>query len=218
MLKKLASIFVETDESSSKAEKAKPQPKAEPKPEVKQEMAPVVLLPGQLDQEMLKILDEAIALKNLPGFDYFEFRDSLAKMQSIPMPEEQKFMAVFATAQTLSPVSKESLISSVSHYIKVVNDKHSEFLSYIESKIKAGITAKEKKTEELNGVVAQKAKQIEELTKEINAIREEQNVLLSDVSKEKLSVQQKIAAFEATKDSLINRLQQDQQKMETYLK
>lgn len=212
MFKKFTSLFVETgDEEKKEAPKTKAPEKPTP-------IAVVPVIPGQADPEIVKIFEEAIVAGNLPGFDYFEFKDSLAKMAGMPMTEEQKYQAVFATAQVMGNVDKKSLVDSITHYVGVVNKKAVEFNKFIETSPNAEIATKEKKIADVNNTMQQKAQEIEKLTKEIQELRIGRENMLAEVSQERIAVQQKVSAFEATKADILARLQQDQQKMETYLK
>jgi hypothetical protein len=212
MFKKLANIFVDTGEEKKETPKTPEKTAPVPTPVA----TPVV--PGQIDSEIAKIFEEAISAANLPGFDYFEFKDSLSKMAGMPMTEEQKYQAVFATAQVMGNVDKKSLGDSINHYIAVINKKAVEFNKFIETSPNAEIALKEKKVADMNNTMQQKAQEIEKLTKEIQELRLSRENLLAEVSQERIAVQQKVSSFEATKTDVLAKLAQDQQKMETYLK
>jgi len=221
MFSKLASIFVEVEpKTMEKPAEKKNTPKSapvQPVPALTTVASINNSIPGQIDPDVLKMLEEAISANNIPGFDWFEFRESLTKMKGIPMTEEQMYKAVFATAQALGSVTKKSLIDSVSHYISVIEKEASKFQTFVDSNIKKVILGKKSRIEELNTVIATKVEEINTITKTIQEMKAEQDKLSVEVYNDEIGVQNKILSFEATKKDILVRLQQDQQKLETYL-
>ena len=209
---KFASAFVDLGDSDkpkiSSAQPAVVEPA--PKP-----VAPVI--PGQPDPEMIKILQEAIETSNLPGFDYIEFRDSLVRMASVPMTEEQKFQAVFATAQSVN-CTKQILLDAVDHYLKVIADKAAEFQSYVQGVEATEITAKQEAVSKLTKEIEAKADEINQLTLTIQEKRKQQDALNLEIVQAQQDIQNKKSSFEATRVLVANNLTSDRTKIDTYLK
>lgn len=210
MFGKLASIFVDTESDKPKAaSKASEPPSVTSKPVV-------TIIPGQPDQEMAKIIQDAIEASNLPGFDYIEFRDSLVRMAGVPMTEEQKFQAVFATAQSMG-VTKQILLDAVDHYLKVVDGKAAEFESFVSGVETQQVTAKEKSVADLTTTIEGEAAEINRLTISIQEHRKQQDAINLEIVQAKQDIQNKRSAFEATRAAIANNLTSDRTKIETYL-
>jgi hypothetical protein len=204
-------MFVDTGDSE-KPKASAPPPAAEPAPK------PVTsVIPGQPDPDMIKILQEAVESSNLPGFDYIEFRDSLVRMASVPMTEEQKFQAVFATAQSVS-CTKQILLDAVDHYLKVIADKAAEFQSYVQGIEATEITAKQESVTKLTTEIEAKAAEINDLTIAIQEKRKQQDALNLEVAKAQQDIQNKKSSFEASRMLVANNLTSDRTKIDTFLK
>jgi len=186
----------------SPAAVASPRPVLSPAPAPSGVSLPKVL--GQVDPDMLKILEEAIASSNLPGFDYIEFRDSLVRMQGVPMSEEQKFQAVFATAQSIG-VTKQKLLEAVDHYLGVIKAKDDEFTTYSEEVYNSKVASVEASISQLTATIDGGAAEIKRLTESIQARRKQQDELTLQV-------------LQATRDAVVGNLTADRSKIEAYLK
>lgn len=209
---RLASVFVDTESN-----KPKVAPKASEAP-ASVALKPVALvIPGQPDPEMAKIIQEAIETSNLPGFDYIEFRDSLVRMAGVPMTEEQKFQAVFATAQSMG-VTKQVLLDAVDHYLKVIGSKAAEFESFVSGVETQQVTSKEKSVTDLTTTIEGEAAEINRLTISIQEHRKQQDAINLEIVQAKQDIQNKRSAFEATRSAIANNLTSDRTKIETYLK
>jgi hypothetical protein len=212
MLGKLASLV--WDSGTPKEGAPKPPPAKEATPAATLQVAPVL---GQVDPDMLKILEEAIASSNLPGFDYIEFRDSMVRMQGVPMTEEQKFQAVFATAQSMG-VTKQVLLDAIDHYLKVIAGKDAEFSRFLEGVVTSKVTSVEATVAKISTDIEAEANEIKRLTESIQNRRKQQDELNLQLLQARQEIQNKRAAFSATRDAIVNNLTADRVKVETYLK
>jgi hypothetical protein len=202
------------DEKEKPAAKTVVATKAEPVPVPK----PIVtVVPGQADPDMIKILEDAISESNLPGFDYIEFRDSMARMSGVPMTEEQKYQAVFATAQSIG-ATKQTLLDAVDHYLKVIDGKHAEFQDFVGGIQSTEVTSKEKIVADLNSEIESEAAEIQRLTQSIQEKRQKQDATNLEIVQSKQNIQNKMSAFEASKAMIVNTLTSDKTKISTYLK
>jgi hypothetical protein len=208
---KFASMFIDTGDSDKQKTPSVEPAVVEPAPK------PVVpVIPGQPDPEMVKILQDAIEAANLPGFDYIEFRDALVRMAQVPMTEELKFQAVYATAQSM--VSKQGLLDAVDHYLKVIADKATEFQSYVQGVEATEVTAKQESVTKLTTDIEAKAAEISQLTLAIQEKRKQQDALNLEIVQAQQDIQNKKSSFEATRMLVANNLTADRTKIDTYLK
>lgn len=223
MARNFMNMFIRFDDDGD-APKPAPVDKDPPKPPsvaptitapLPRTVAPVI--PGQVDPEMAKILEDAISQSNLPGFDYIEFRDALVKMANIPMTEEQRFNAVFAAAQAIG-TTKEALINAINHYLTVVETKRVEFYRYVEGVTDAEVTSKEKALQELEQSIQKEAAQIQALTESIQKRRQQQAETNAAMATARTTIQNKVNAFEATRAALVSSLETDRSKIDTFLK
>jgi hypothetical protein len=179
-------------------------------------VAPAVPMAGAVNPEMAEMLAGAIEAADLEGFDYLEFKESLVGMASVPMTEQQKFLAVYATAQTMG-ASRGGILNSIDHYVSVIEQKKAEFAGHVEQKIAAEVTAREEKIAANNAAVEEATQQMQALTERIQTLQAENQALENEKIAESQSIQATQASFDATFNMVSGKLQEDKTKIETYL-
>ena len=228
MFGKLANLFVEIEDNkeSDKKEESKatattsetqpaPQPQQQPAtasapPPTKQ------IIPATINEEMVEFLSSAIEAANLDGFDYIEFRDSLAAMASAPMSEQQKFIAVFATACTMG-LTKEKLLDSISHYQNVIEGKKAEFAAHVEAMVAQEVTAREQLKTRKEQEISALAEQIQKAQASIAEKQQEVVTISNEINEQNLHIQQTASSFEATFGFVAGKLEEDKNKIQSYL-
>jgi len=226
MLGKLKGLFVEVEEEPKKPEapvEAAPQavPVVSGMP-VAVTAAPAQVasvappMNGTINAEMAEMLASAIEAADLDGFDYLEFKDSLTGMASVPMTEQQKFMAVFATAQTMG-LTKGSLINSIDHYLNVLAQKKAEFAGHVEQQIAAEVTARDEAIAANEQQIEQASAQMQELTAKIQELTVKNQELNNEKIQAGQNIQSTQSSFDATFGMVAGKLTEDKTKIETYL-
>lgn len=233
MFGKIASMFVDVDGS----EEPKTEEAAAPEPEKKEAApasapapaaapsastappttpAPPPFVPATVNEEMVELLSSAIEAANLDGFDYIEFRNSLAAMASAPMPEKQKFQAVFATASTMG-LTKQKLVDAIDHYQGVISNKKTEFDSHVEGMKAQEVTAREQLKEKKEQEIAALSEQIQQAQAAIAERQQEILNISNEINEQNLRIQQTSASFEATYNFVSGKLEEDKGKIQSYL-
>lgn len=229
MFSRLASMFVEVENAPTapapEAKKpAQPVPPGyaaaasvvPPTPTV--QMAPTMApaIPGAVDEKMVAFLSQAIEESNMPGFDYIEFRNALAAMASAPLPENQKYIAVFATASTMG-LTKEKLLAAIDHYQNVLDSKKKEFNAHVEQMTVQQVQKREELKAAKEAEIQTLMVQIQEAQAAIAAKQQEALEINSEIGRERLNIQQTAASFDATYNFVSGKLQGDKQKIEAYI-
>lgn len=178
---------------------------------------PVFVAPGQKDEKISAILEQAIVEANLPGPDYFEYRKSLDSLSTAPLTEEQKYTTSFVMIQAMG-LDKEKLIASVDHYLSVLDKKEAEFKVGWEKQVELNVTAKQNQIAEIEESIAADGKELERLTKVIQEKRNAQNQLSIESSQNNITYQGQLASFNTTIKPIKDRVNSDKQKMENYIK
>jgi hypothetical protein len=216
MFGKLASMFVEVDGGVSKAQ---PPPKKDPESkEPVEEPKPVETVQSigaQVDPKMLELLEDAIKNADLEGYDYLEFRNSLADMAALPMAESQKYAAVFAAVKSLT--TRDHLLSSINHYMDVLKKKSEEFSNYVSDLEVKEIGERKQKIEELSSEITLLGDELSKLQVKIQEKQLQVQTLGSEIQEKTLDINAKKSAFETTLTSVVGRLNEDKTKIETYV-
>jgi hypothetical protein len=224
MFGKLASMFVEVENAPPPQEKKPAQPAPgyaaatsvvpPTQPATVQIAAPAI--PGAVDEKMVNFLSQAIEEANIPGFDYIEFRNALAAMASAPLPENQKYIAVFTTASTMG-LTKDGLLKAIDHYQGILDSKKKEFQIQVDQMNAREVTKREDLKTAKEAEIQTLLQQIQEAQAAIAAKQQEALEINSEIGRERLNIQQTAASFEATYNFVSGKLQGDKQKIETYI-
>lgn len=81
---------------------------------------------GVADNKFIELLENMIEQNNQPGQDYFEFKQAVENMNSLPMDEKTKFQTVY-TVLSLQGCKKETLIASLDKYIQLIQGEKASF-------------------------------------------------------------------------------------------
>ncbi len=219
MFSKLTSMFVEVESAPTPVQEAKPQPTPQVSTPVTPQ-APAVItaptIPGAVDEKMVNFLLQAIEESNIPGFDYIEFRNSLAAMANNPIQEDQKYIAVFSTASTMG-LTKDSLLKAIDHYQGVLDSKKKDFQTQVEQMTAREVTKREDLKAAKEAEIQALLQQIQEAQAAIAAKQQEALEINAEIGRERLNIQQTSASFEATYNFVSGKLQNDKQKIDKYI-
>lgn len=164
---------------------------------------------GVADEKFVEMLMGVIAQNNIPGQDYFEFKQTFDAMGNLPIDERTKFITIYTTFQ-LQGCSKEALMASIDKYIAIVNSEKDNFDAELKSQKDATVTSKMNQIEEAK-------KKLEQLSKEIT----ETNAFILTTSQEVQSADLKLqmtdANFKKSVEKVIGILTADKEKINSYI-
>ena len=169
-----------------------------------------------LDDRSVEFLTGALSKNNLPGFDYIEFKQSLAALTNMEMDEETAFKSAFATAATVGP-TKDKLLKTAEHYQNVLNKEKNQFDAALKKQVDQRV--KSKQTE-----VAKLRKQVEDYRAKIQLLEEKINAAESTIEKADEVIQEAKNRIESTKDgfeltlqSILNEINKDIENIKSFL-
>jgi hypothetical protein len=211
---KIAGLFFEMDNNGS-PEATAPQQSQTQTPQVSIPATPMVSTMG-INQDMVDFLTKSIEEANLQGFDYLEFKQAVGKMMNVPMTEQQRFMAVFATAQAMG-VTVQSLTDSVDHYMSVIQKQRDGFMVSAAHATQKEVDTRMAQVATNETQIQEATRKINELTTFINQTQQENLKITQEANSEKMKIDNSIASFEATFNMMAGRLKEDKQKLVSYL-
>jgi len=174
---------------------------------------------GSFDQVMFDKLSKAIEDNNLKGNDFLEFLKALNGLASMQMDDNTKFNMVFATfASSSEGITKEQLLSSVTHYLAILAEEKVLFSKEMQVVIKNKV---EKSIQDLNtneALIKSKLNEIEKLKGEIETIKQNNQKLSIDINNIKAKVDVNKLNFDYTYNSLISQINSYKGKIETFIK
>lgn len=173
--------------------------------------------PGKVTSKFVEILLTAMDKKNLDGFDYLEFKESLKSLEKMPMDEGTRYQSAFAMAKTMGATS-EHLIKTASHYINVLQHEEKKFGQALVAQRSKQIGGREKQIKQLEAGIQQKAEHIKKLTAEIEQDQKTLQKIKSEISGAVVKVETTKNNFVASFNTLVAQIQKDIDNMKQYLK
>jgi hypothetical protein len=166
---------------------------------------------GVIDNKFVDQLTGIIEQNNIPGQDYFEFKQAIENMKSIAgMSDQQKFQTIYAVL-SLQGCTKPVILSSLDKYVALIQGEKTSFNKEMEEQYQLRVTAKLAEAESAK-------KEMESITKRMSEL----NTKILNVTQEAGAEEQKIRAteanFMASADVIINEMLSDKNKINEYLK
>jgi hypothetical protein len=156
-----------------------------------------------------KIFEDALAERNEPGPDFYEFYKTLQGVENQAIPEQQKYIMAFTGLSTMG-LTKEKAISTSNSYITEIEKQHKEFLQTMKTWETIEITDKQKASQKLAEDNIRLQQTIQE---NMNKISELNIAVASNTQKLATKTQQFNAIYEIQKNRVIDIVN----KIKTYL-
>lgn len=216
--KKILSFFIkDADEAAPKPAVASPAPlPAKPTP------APATVTnaagTGQIDKKFVEHFVNLLAKANLPGPDYFEYKQALQSMEGLGLGEEKQFQAAWASFKAMGGAKDTAILkTSADQYLGILSKDRESFLKDVEKAIKVRVGAlqdEHKKLEEANAAYAQ---QILDLQKKIDDNKNRLGQISGEVSEQTARINTNKDSFEVTYLSFVDQINGDLAKINQYL-
>ena len=172
---------------------------------------------GQVNEKFTDALFKAMEAANVDGFDYFEFKQALNNLASMPMDEATRYKSAYAMAQTMG-ATPAKLVSTASGYLDALKQEDAKFQQAANNQVQSQISNKQSQISNFDAVIKQKSEQIQKMAQEIEQHKKEMDLLKQDISQASSKVAQTKADFDATYQSLVGQIQKDIDNMKNYLK
>lgn len=164
---------------------------------------------GVADNKFIDLLEGIIEQSNQPGQDYFEFKQALENMNSLPMDERTKFQTVYSVL-SLQGCTKDVLIASLDKYVQIIQSEKTNFDAEMQSAYDAQVKSKLLKAEESK-------KELESLTKRLAELNGLILALSQEAQAEEMKIRATEANFKASADIIISEMIGDKDKINNYL-
>ena len=170
---------------------------------------PNLNLQGIADNKFIEILEQAIEANNLPGQDYFEYKQAIQNMNAIISDEKTKFLTAFVVFKQQG-CDKIKLLESADHYLQVIADEKQNFNKELndnfEEKVKMKLDQVEKCKQEL-----------ETLTKKMSELNSNIHQFSQEAQQAEMEIKAKEANFNASADIISSQIITDKDKINQYL-
>lgn len=173
---------------------------------------------GTFDSTIFEELSKAMDFANLPGPDYYEFRNAIQAQKDLPIPDNQKYAMVYSTLQASEKsFNKEKLTTSIQHYLEILDTKKKEFEEGKAANFNVTVTSKQKEVEKNDTLIQQKMEQISALNKDIQDLQLQNQELQKGVEAATVKINTVALNFDYTWLFLVNQIKDDLKKIESYI-
>ncbi len=169
-----------------------------------------------VDDKSLEMLVKVIEDNNLPGFDYYEFKRSVAMLKSMSLDEATAYKSAFQTASTLG-LTKEKLVETAQYYRNLMEKEQAQFLAALEKQYQIRVTDKQTEMDRLRDQITRHEADINRLQEEIATYKRQVSQLESSMATDSEKIETRRTGFESTLKSVVLTIDADIEKMHQYL-
>ena len=169
-----------------------------------------------LDSKSVDYLTAALAKNNLPGFDYLEFKQSLAALANLGMDESTAIKSAFATAATVG-LTKEKLIQTAKHYKQVLATEKNQFDEALVNQMNKRVNNKREEVEKLKVQIGRWKEQISKLEAQIAQSQSTIDHADENIQAEIGKIETTKTNFEYAYQSIGNQVDKDVESFNLYL-
>lgn len=216
--RKILSFFIKESEEPVKpvaiTNNTAEQPKPAPPPTV-----PNVAGTANVDRKFVDHFVSLLEKANLPGPDYFEYKQVLQNMDGLSLGEEKQFQAAWASFKAMGGVKDATILTtSADQYLAILDKDRASFLKDVEKAIKDRVGAlqdEQKKLEDSNTALSQ---QIADLQKKIEDNKNRLGQISGEVTEQSAKINANKDSFEITYASFVEQIKSDVVKINKHIK
>lgn len=161
-----------------------------------------------LDEKSISFLTDALEKNNLPGFDYIEFKQSLAALAAMNIDEATAMKSAYATAATVG-LTKKKLLDTAAHYKKILNGERDKFGKAMQNQMEKNISGKQKEVEKLKAQILKHKEKIQQLEEQIGKYQGTIDAADEKINAAKAKIDQAKDKFEFAHQSVMNQIEKD---------
>lgn len=216
--KKILSFFIKESTEPTPpapiAEKQNEQPKPAPAATV-----PNVAGTANVDRKFVEHFVGLLEKANLPGPDYFEYKQALQSMEGLGLGEDKQFQAAWASFKAMGGAKDPTVLkSSADQYLAILDKDRTSFLKDVEKAITdrvGSLQQEHKKLEESNIAFAQ---EMAALQKKIDENKNRLGQIAGEVTEQTTKINLNKDSFDVTYMSFVKQINSDLNKINKYLK
>lgn len=216
--RKLLSFFI----------KEEPQPANQPRPEPASARPATASVPpnateaasATIDPKFMDHFAGVLSKANLPGPDYFEFRDILRSLANLGLSEDKQYQAAWASFKAMSGGGADLglLTGTANQYLTALNTDRDGFLKSADAALAEKVGGLQNEQAQLQRDNEALAKQIADLQQRLSTNVERLAKIGGEVADQSQKIAQNKTSYEATFSTVTGQIKADVAKISTYLK
>jgi hypothetical protein len=173
---------------------------------------------GQVDRKFVEHFVGLLEKANLPGPDYFEYKQALQSMEGLGLGEEKQFQAAWASFKAMGGAKDTTILkSSADQYLGILIKDRESFLKDVEKAVKDRVGALQDEHKKLEDANAAYAQQIIDLQKKIDDNKNRLGQITGEVTEQTAKINANKDSFEITYLSFVDQIKSDLTKINQYL-
>ncbi len=182
-------------------------------------VVPPTVRTGEVDRKFVDHFAELLEKANLPGPDYFEFKQALKSMEGLGLNEEKQFQASWASFKAMAAGVTDTsvLTSSANHYGNVLNKDRENFLKDVEKANDDRIGSLKQESKKLQEDTKTYAQHIMDLKKKIDASNDRLEKINDEIEEQTDKINTNRDSFDLTYQSMVDQINADVEKIGRYL-
>lgn len=173
---------------------------------------------GQIDKKFVEHFVKLLEKANLPGPDYFEYKQALQSMEGLGLGEEKQFQAAWASFKAMGGAKDTTVLkTSAEQYLGILGKDRDSFLKDVEKAVKERVGSLQDEHKKLEDANAAYAQQIIDLQKKIDDNKNRLGQISGEVSEQTAKINANKDSFEVTYVSFVDQIQSDLIKINQYL-
>lgn len=190
------------------------QPKITPAPTVQNAAGT-----AEVDRKFVQHFVDLLEKGNLPGPDYFEYKQALRSMEGLGLGEEKQFQAAWASFKAMGGITDSSILkTSADQYLTILGKDRESFLKDVDRAVKervGSLNDEVKKLEDNNNAYIQ---EIANLQKKIDDNKNRLGQISGEIAEQSSKINANRDSFEITYQSFVEQINSDLSKINQYLK
>jgi len=174
---------------------------------------------AEVDRKFVQHFVDLLEKGNLPGPDYFEYKQALRSMEGLGLEEEKQFQAAWASFKAMGGITDSSILkTSADQYLAILGKDRESFLKDVERAVKervGSLNDEVKKLEDNNNAYIQ---EIANLQKKIDENKNRLGQISGEIAEQSSKINANRDSFEITYQSFVEQINSDLIKINQYLK
>ena len=174
---------------------------------------------GAVDAKFAEHLANVLAKSNLPGADYFEFREALRSLSGLGLGEDQQFQAAWASFKALGGAPDVTLLAGTANqYLEALGKDRVAFGQSVEAAIAERVGGLQREQQQLQADTENLTRQLAEMQQKLATNAARLAAIGGEITEQSGKLNQNRQNYEATYGHFTGQIREDLAKIARYLK
>lgn len=174
---------------------------------------------GTVDTKFAEHFANVLAKNNLPGPDYFEFRETLRSLSSLNLSEDQQYQAAWASFKALGGAPDVAqLTGAANQYLAALGKDREAFGHSVEAAIAERVGGLQREQQQLQADTESLTHQLAEIQQKLAANQTRLAAIGGEITEQSGKLNQNRQNYEATYGHFTGQIREDVARIARYLK